>query len=449
MKSKSALILAVALLFASGLVQAHSPIVRATSQNVSSVSISPTRTCCSMPNIPYTSSQFFHVNINASILSGQFVQGFDVRINYTNPQVVLQATGINYSNNILASHQNSGPVVECIDGISQISNAAGCSGEIIGQVHFAESLLGPALPSPISGTLFTITFQVAGQGKSAFTFDRADITNPNPDPNNPQLTHFTFIPVLEEAAIFGNQGVTAFFNYQPVDPSISVSLLNGPSNPVRFDASDSFVADNSSMSFKLYSWNFGDGSQTTNTTSPVLSHVFSRPGNYTVSLVVTDLKNEIGELARQVAVLPALGSLDLIVEDHSGNPQRGNVLVQLFNSSSSALFANKTVNGVGEVLFHMLTPGGYYLTFSGDGVVTMSIIEKVTPGWTTMDTVYVSLLTPPPNYGGLIYAGSILTAVAIVGAFFVYQKRKASRAAKARSRGTAIGKVKSSEKRNR
>jgi hypothetical protein len=449
MRSRSAVILAVALLFASGLVQAHSLIVHATSTNVSTVSISPTRTCCSVPDTPYTSGQFFRVNINASILSGQFVQGFDVRINYTNPSVVLQATGINYSNNIFASHQNSGPVVECIDGISQISNAAGCSGEIIGQVHFAESLLGPALPSPISGTLFTITFQVSGQGSSVFAFDRADVTNPNPDPNDPQLTHFTFIPVLEEAGVFGNQGVTAFFNYQPVDPSISVSLLNGPGNPVSFDASASFVASNSSMSFKLYSWNFGDGSQITNTTSPVLSHVFSRPGNYTVSLVVTDVKNETGVLARRVTVLPALGSLDLIVEDHSGNPQRGNVLVQLFNSSSSALFANKTVNGVGEVLFHLLTPGSYYLTFSGDGVVTMSIVEKVTPGWTTRDTVYVSLLAPPANYGGLIYAGSILTAVAIVGAFFVYQKRKASRAAKAHGRGRATGKMKSSEKKNR
>lgn len=423
--------------------------VHASTQNVSTISISPTRTCCSTQNTPYTPGQVFYVSVTASITIGQYVQGFDVRFNYTNPSLILQATAINFSSNIFASHQNSGPVVECIDGISQISNAAGCSGEVIGQVHFAESILGPALPSPVSGTLFTVSFQVAGQGNSVFAFDRADISNPNPDPSNPQLTHFTFIPVLEQAGIFGDNGVTAFFNYQPVDPSISVSVVNGPANPVSFDASNSFVAANSSMSFKLYSWNFGDGSQTMNTTNPILLHTFTFPGNYTVSLSVTDLRNEVGGLSRQVAVLPALGSLDLTVEDHSGNLQRGTVLVQLFNSSSSPLFANKTVNGVGEVLFHMLTPGNYYLSFSGQGIVSTSVTEKVTPGWTTLDTVYVSLVTPPADYGGLIYAGTILTGVTIVGVVFVYQKRKASRAMNARTRGTSTGKTKSSEKKSR
>jgi hypothetical protein len=382
------------------------------------------------------------VSVNASIITGQYFQGFDVRVNYTSPNVVLQATGINYSSNVFASHQNSGPVVECIDGISQISNAAGCSGEILGQVHFAESVLGPALKGPVSGTLFTITFQVVGLGNSIFTFDRADLTNPNPDPANPQFTHFTFIPVLENAGIFGNVGVIAFFNYQPVDPSISVSELNGPTNPVSFDASSSFAANDSSMGFKLFSWSFGDGSGTVSTPNPVQQHIFSASGNYTVSLMVTDNKNQVAFLTRRVSVLAALGGLDLTVEDQSGNPQRGNVLVLLFNSSSSPLFANKTVNGAGEAVFARLAPGSYYLTFSGQGIVSASVSERVVPGWTTRDTVYVTLVAvnPPANYGGLIYAGTILGGVGVVAVAFVYQKRKASRTVKRKGRGNLSGK---------
>src|SRR5260370_9593217 len=97
----------------------------------------------------------FSVSVNASIPVGQYFQGFDVRVNYTNPMVVLQATGINCSSNVFASYQHSGPVVECIDGISQISNPASCSGEIIGQVHFSESALGASLKRPAHHTLFT------------------------------------------------------------------------------------------------------------------------------------------------------------------------------------------------------------------------------------------------------------------------------------------------------
>jgi PKD repeat protein len=436
------LLLIFTVTLASSLLAVHPPIAHATTQNVSVVSISPTRTCCGTPNHPYTLGQIFYVSVNASVIAGQYFQGFDVRVNYTSPNVVLQATGINYSSNVFASHQNSGPVVECIDGISQISNAAGCSGEIIGQVHFAESVLGPALNGPVSGTLFTVSFQVVGLGSSVFTFDRADLTNPNPDPANPQFTHFTFIPVLESAGVFGNVGVVAFFNYQPVDPTISVSVLNGPTNPVNFDAGSSFAANDSAMGFKLFSWSFGDGGGTVNNSNPVQQHIFSVSGNYTVSLMVTDNKNQVAFLTRRVSVLPALGGLDLTVEDQSGNLQRGNVLVLLFNSSSSPLFANKTVNGAGEAVFARLAPGSYYLTFSGQGIVGTSVFEKVVPGWTTRDTVYVALVAQnaPPNYGGLIYAGTILGAVGVVGVAFVYQKRKASRAVKKKGRGGLSGK---------
>src|SRR5260370_35195589 len=97
MRFKAVFLMALALIFGSSLFMAQQPIAHATAQNVSMVSISPTRTCCGTPNVPYTSGQIFSVSVNASITVGQYFQGFDVRVNYTNPMVVLQATGINYS----------------------------------------------------------------------------------------------------------------------------------------------------------------------------------------------------------------------------------------------------------------------------------------------------------------------------------------------------------------
>jgi PKD repeat protein len=431
---KNGLILLLTLVIALGAFGGHVQLARATSPPVSTISISPLQTCCGGPDMPLQSPGYFSVNVNVNIVSGESVQGFDVRVNYTNPPMVIRSSAINYSSNIFASYSNSGPVVQCRDGISDISNAAGCAGEVVGQVHFAESILGSGLSGPISGTLFTMTFQVASQGNSTFVFDRADITNPNPDPSNPQFTHFTYIPLLEYAGIFGNKGAVAFFNYQPVDTSVSLSLL--PNQPVLFDASPSFVANDSSLGFKLYSWNFGDN---TLNTGVQVRHSFVLPGNYTVSLTVTDNKNENGTLSRRVSVMPALGSLDLTVEDHSGNPQRANVIVMLYNSSSSTVpFENKTIGQNGDVRFSQLTPkDGYYLTFSGQGLVSTSVTEKIIPGWTTMDTVYMSIVPSPPDYGGIIYGGTILAGLAAIAIAIVYQRRKAARGSgKGRSRST-------------
>src|SRR6267378_4038447 len=356
MKPKLGLFLVFALIMACGLLGGSSfRVVNATGQSSSTISISPVQTCCGAPDRPLQTGESFSVGVNASILIGESVQGFDVRVNYTNPYVVLQATGIDYSSNVFSSHSNSGPLTECVDGISKIQNAAGCAGETLGQVHFTEAILGQALAGPFSGVLFRIIFQVSGPGSSIFVIDRSDISNPNPDPSNPQQFHFQLIPLVRNAGFFGNQGVVAFFNYQPQDASISPSLL--PNQPVVFDASASFVPGNSSDHIRTYSWNFGDGGKM-NSTTPIMAHLFQTFGNYSVRLVVWDDKNVSGALVRQVSVLRALGNLDLTVADQSGTVQRGNVQVRLFNSSSSLTpFVSKPSNGAGHALFNGLTPG--------------------------------------------------------------------------------------------
>jgi hypothetical protein len=191
----------------------------------------------------------------------------------------------------------------------------------------------------------------------------------------------------------------------------------------------------------LFSWNFGDNNVGTGAT---IQHSFSLPGNYTVALRVWDNKNETGGLTRQVWVMPALGNLGLTVNDRSGNPQRGNVQVRLFNSSSSSIpFMVKTTDATGGIVFKGLTPGTYYLTFSGQGFESGSKTERVIPGWTSLDTLYLAAVPTPPDYSGLFYIGTILAGLGIITGVIIYQKRKdTARPGKGQGRGSGRLKVK-------
>jgi len=161
--------------------------------------------------------------------------------------------------------------------------------------------------------------------------------------------------------------------------------------------------------------------------------------------MVRNDENQTGSITRHVSVMPALGNLALTVEDTSGTLQRGNVQLRLFNSSSSAIpIFNQTSDGNGQANFNRLSPGNYYLTFSGHGIVSGSKLEKVIPGFTQQNTVFVSLVQAPPDYGLLIYLGTFLVAVAIVATVLIIRNIRSAR----RSRGKA-GRVVSGTARRR
>ena len=68
-------------------------------------------------------------------------------------------------------------------------------------------------------------------------------------------------------------------------PTATFSTIPGPSGTASaFDASGS---DSPAYPIAAYAWNFGDG-QTKTSSSPTITHVFTRPGKYTVTLTVTD-----------------------------------------------------------------------------------------------------------------------------------------------------------------
>ena len=423
MRLAACICLVLALTLASTFLGRPSLNAQTLSQSVSTVYFSPTTICCGSPNVTFTLGDSFVVNVNVSLVSGQALNGFDVLVNYTNPRSgvsngILTAQSVDYSNNIFSTHQYT-VLTECIDGRAVLGS--NCGNEIVGQVELAEAILGTPLAGPFDGTLFRIIFGVTGVGSSLFSVDQETLVNPNLDPSNPQSINPQHIPTLVEAGIFGNTGAVAFFNFQPQDTSVTPSVI--PNHSVIFDASSSFVANNTRLGFRSYSWNFGDGIIGSGSS---VTHSFALPGNYTVTLMVTDAKNENSTLSRQVSVLPALGSLSITV--YAGTVQTTDVLVQLYNSSySSAPFGKQTTGVSGGAQFSALSPGSYYVTFSGPGVESSSRIEKIIPGWQTLDSVYLTVVPSPPDNSGLIYAGTILAGVAIVAGLIVYQRRKSAK----------------------
>ena len=95
-----------------------------------------------------------------------------------------------------------------------------------------------------------------------------------------------------------NQPPFAEFTNQPLTPFTG--------EIVTFDASQS--SDDSIIT--LYTWDFGDGSEET-TSLPVITHVYSQPGLYVVTLTVTDNSGLTSSKSKQITVQEAgLADLD-------------------------------------------------------------------------------------------------------------------------------------------
>jgi len=398
-------------------------IVHAQTLSASVIRIDPVGSCCVVKNAPFT------VNVDLDLAPGEIINGFDVRINYSNPYTNanpggLQARSLNYDGNIFGSSGSVG--IDCINGLEQ-QGGNGCGDDSLGQIHLQEVLIGKAATS--GGRLFSIAFLVGGPGPSVFTFDRANLVNPNGDPSNPQLIDPVFIPVVKQDAIFGNTGVVAFFNYQPHDTSVSPAIL--PNALIDFDGSASFVGNDTSIGIKSYSWDFGSVCAPVST---ALGHcTFPEPGNYTVSLTVVDDRNESGSISRKVSVVPALGSIDLMLKDQLGNVLKQQVTVRVYNSTLSPTpFATNATGS--EVVFKGLSPSSsYYVSFAGATVEDFSKTEIVRPGLTTLDSVYLTLKPPPADYSAFIYAGSLVAALGILTGAIVYQKRSSKNKSSSRA----------------
>lgn len=89
----------------------------------------------------------------------------------------------------------------------------------------------------------------------------------------------------------------------PTGPKASFTWTRVGNLTMQFDASTSRPGWNGTSETPIisYKWNFGDGNITT-TTNPVIVHSYPEPGNYSVTLTVTDTQNLQDQLTQIVEV---------------------------------------------------------------------------------------------------------------------------------------------------
>jgi len=121
--------------------------------------------------------------------------------------------------------------------------------------------------------------------------------------------------------VFGDSGANAIehevydgeFYYRR--PSLAPPVANFTYSPllikvnatVTFNASASYDVDGTIVS---YTWNFGDGNVTTVGT-PIITHIYTAEGNYTVSLTVLDNSGLSNSTSQLLEVLPEIGWLEI------------------------------------------------------------------------------------------------------------------------------------------
>ena len=390
--------------------------VRATSaQNFSNVYLSP---------VSYNSTvgSFFTLKVMLNLTAGQNLSGFDVKLNYSNPQPtpVVRAVDLSYSGNIFGDANSNFVSQKCLFGVYD-DQCPQSNDYALGWIHFsALSNSGNPVAGPLTALLFSVQFSVDAsvKGTSLIRINTADLGNSG----SGAFATTQFIPRTTEDAIFSNSGMAAFFNYLPTDtPSVVVG------HRTIFDATGSFNASNPSVLIANYAWDFGDGS-TDSSTNPVISHTFGSLRSYDVTLTVTDANGGKGSFHEFVAVGPPLGALLLTVYSLQKVLQSG-VLVRIFNSSSGFSFANATTDSAGQVAFPNLVPGDYTLAFSGQYVKNSTATETIIAGWTTQGSVGIEVDTPPspdptPWYGNIVFLGSLGGAVGVFGLGLLLRRRR-------------------------
>jgi len=185
-----------------------------------------------------------------------------------------------------------------------------------------------------SGTLATITFTVKTPGTTTLHFNQTLL-----------LTYY--IEQIEHTStdgLFYTYYPAAKFYYYPANPS--------PGEIVTFNASSSNPNEGYITS---YTWNFGDGN-TTSTSSPLITHIYSQEGTYNVTLTVLDsegLTDTTWEtITVSVQVTHDIAVISIVVSSHSvyyGSKVSVNVTVE--NQGGSMEMFNLTVYANATIIY--------------------------------------------------------------------------------------------------
>lgn len=167
-------------------------------------------------------------------------------------------------------------------------------------------------PNPVASeqTLFNASGSIGGGGASIISyywdFGDGDIANVS----DPVLTHvFSHLGSFNVTLIVtDNDGLTGSLSQVVTVGGRPVTSFDWfPPNPtaletVTFNASESSA---NGGSITNYFWDFGDG-HSQNTSSPITTHVYDNPGEFNVTLTVTDSEGLIQSLTRTIVITSAV-----------------------------------------------------------------------------------------------------------------------------------------------
>jgi nitrous oxidase accessory protein len=160
----------------------------------------------------------------------------------------------------------------------------------------------------------------------------------------------TRIPHSQVAGVswFGLDWYPLMHPWTPVPPIYPVAVFTwSPLKPIRnqpatFNASKSYAVNRTIISYK---WNFGDGNITT-VTNPITIHTFTSPGNYTVTLTVTNNELLTNSTSHIVTVLLYQLAIDVYTQQPEPYSGRGP------NQPSDAFEPQDTVKLYAQVTYN-------------------------------------------------------------------------------------------------
>jgi len=144
------------------------------------------------------------------------------------------------------------------------------------------------------GTLATVTFRVIGIGLSNIAIGDGtkligwDIWNGI----ETYIIDAALMPTHIQHGLFDNSGAKAYPPYPPV--AVIDALLDSYANePATFSGASSYDPDGTAII--SYKWDYGDGTPPVVTTDSTVIHTYTTIGIYTVTLVVIDAQNQVGD----------------------------------------------------------------------------------------------------------------------------------------------------------
>jgi parallel beta-helix repeat protein len=248
-------------------------------------------------------------------------------------------------------------------------------------------------------------------GSHGFTGDGiGDTLIPTPCPNGGR-----------PCSVSGPAGVDWYPLMTPWRPSnlnitISAKPLGGyPPLQISFTSST-----NGGIAPYTYSWNFGDGSVSTqqNTT-----HTYSAKGNYIATLTVTDASTATGSNVIPITVLSPIGNLALQVLDEAMKPISG-ANVSLIITPPGQQRLSMLTNNHGNTTFAGIAVGSYLAQASSLGYQTATKNVTIAPGQTTSTQLVLTKVAAPNSFPWALLGVGVAAAFGAVAVFLVLKRRK-------------------------